>query len=125
MLGYKPNTKFQNLRYEKSISIRLKCMEICFLFNFADFSLIEIDFSYRRFWNFVLGLYPSMWYSISLRSFVNRTKWPSETRLFQFANLSQTGTAVYIVIRTYQGNIICPKLSDNLFQNGDSKEMYN
>ena len=71
-------------------------MVICFLFNFADFSLIEINFSYRRFWNFVLGSYPSMWYSISLRSFVNRTKWPSETRLFQFANFSQTGTAVYV-----------------------------
>ena len=30
-------------------------MVICFLFNFADFSLIEIIFSYPRFWNFVLG----------------------------------------------------------------------
>ena len=69
------------------------------VFNFADFSLIEINFSYRRFWNFVLGSYPSMWYSISLRSFVNRTKWPSETRLFQFANFSQTGTAVYWISR--------------------------
>ena len=70
-------------------------MVICFLLNFADFSLIEIIISYRRFWSFVMGSYPGSWDSVSLRSFVNRTKRPSETRLSQVANISQTGTAVY------------------------------
>ena len=71
-------------------------MVICFLLNFADFSLIEIIISYRRFWIFVMGSYPGRWDSVSLRSFVNQTKRPSVTRLSQVANLSQTGTAVYI-----------------------------
>ena len=76
-------------------------MVICFLFNFADFSLIEIIISYRRIWIFVMGSYPGRWDSVSLWSFVNRTKRPSETKLFQFANLSQTGTAVYYKIFKY------------------------
>ena len=83
-----PVTRFSEAKFRKPVLAGLRSN------NEMNFSLIEINFSYRRFWNFVLGSYPSMWYSISLRSFVNRTKWPSETRLFQFANLSQTGTAV-------------------------------
>ena len=71
-------------------------MVICFLLNFADFSLIEINISYRRIWSFVMCSYPGRRDSVSLWSFVNRTKRPSETRLSQVANISQTGTAVYI-----------------------------
>ena len=68
-----------------------------FLLNFADFSLIERIISYRGFWIFVMGSYPGRWDPVSLWSFVSRTKRPSETRLSQVANISQTGTAVYIL----------------------------
>ena len=82
-------------------------MVICFLLHFADFSLIEIIISYRRFWIFVMGSYPGSWDSVSLRSFVNRTKRPSETRLSQVANISLTGTAVYMYIYVYIYVYIC------------------
>merc|ERR1712240_393976 len=92
------------------MGLSYKCVVICFFFfNFADFSLIERIISYRGFWIFVMGSYPGRWDPVSLRSFVNRTKWPSETRLSQIANLSQTGTAVYIYICIYIYIYILPR----------------